>query len=268
MTTKTKNRYFLPAGIYMVSFILYTCTSDKGPAPQDCNSNPVTIQSINSTQATCGHLDGSLKVTASGGDGNYQYSIDGVKFQPENSFNSLAAGNYSVSVKDGNNCMITGTTSVENNAGLVLSTQSTNAGCGISGGSVTITVTGGKQPYQYGIVGQVAQNGNIISDLSGGKYSVFAEDADGCQVVETVKVMNGTSLNDDVMPILQTSCTLSGCHDGKSGLPDWNDKETVIANASLIKQKTQDGTMPKGGTLPAKDIQIIACWVDDGAKNN
>ena len=268
MTIKAKIHFLITFMFLVVPLILFKCTSDKGPSPQDCDSNPVTIQSINSTEASCGKEDGSLQVTVGGGDGTYQYSIDGVNFQSGNSFNNLAAGNYSVSVRDGSSCMVTGMASVESSSGLALTTQTTNAGCGVEGGSVTINVTGGNQPYQYGIVGNTAQNSNVISNLAGKKYSVFAEDADGCRVVATVQVLNGTSLNNDVVPILQANCTLSGCHDGKSGLPDWNDKSKVIANASLIKQKTQDGTMPKGSTLPAKDIQTIACWVDDGAKNN
>ena len=268
MIAKIKIKFLIITWIFLTSIILYKCSSDKGPAPQDCNSNPVIIESLNTTQATCGNKDGSISVMASGGSGDYQYSIDGVNFQKGNSFNTIAAGNYDVSVKDGSNCMVTGTVTVESNSGLIITTTTTNAGCGISGGSVTVNVTGGSQPYQYGIVNNVTQDANIITNLSSGKYSVFAKDADGCQVITSVQVLNGTSLNNDVMPILQTNCTFSGCHDGKSGLPDWNNKDNVIEYASLIKQRTQDGTMPLGARMPVKDIQTIACWVDDGAKNN
>ena len=54
------------------------------------------------TNADCGSNNGALNLLASGGDGNYQYSIDnGVTFTSSSSFNSLPAGSYNIVVNDG-----------------------------------------------------------------------------------------------------------------------------------------------------------------------
>jgi hypothetical protein len=75
------------------------------------------------------------------------------------------------------------------------------------------------------------------------------------------------SWQNDVLPIMQTSCAQSGCHDGISRL-DWADYDEVKEYANAIKQKTQDRSMPFDGPLPQDQIDIIACWVNNGALNN
>jgi hypothetical protein len=42
----------------------------------------------------------TITVTAGGGTAPLQYSLDGVTFQPGNSFSSQAAGSYTITVKD------------------------------------------------------------------------------------------------------------------------------------------------------------------------
>lgn len=54
------------------------------------------------THAACGLNNGSIEISAIGGAGNYQYSIDnGTTFQSGNIFNNLAAGTYTIVVQDG-----------------------------------------------------------------------------------------------------------------------------------------------------------------------
>lgn len=65
-----------------------------------------------SANATCdGGDDGRITVLASGGNGNYQYSLDGINFQNLNYFN-LPPGTYSVTVKDNLGCSVRFNTSV------------------------------------------------------------------------------------------------------------------------------------------------------------
>jgi hypothetical protein len=55
------------------------------------------------TNPSCaGASNGVIEVNATGGDGNYVYSIDnGFSFQPSNTFSGLGAGTYEVMVMDG-----------------------------------------------------------------------------------------------------------------------------------------------------------------------
>ena len=71
-------------------------------------AQPQPLQVNSTTQnASCGGgNDGKITVTANGGNGNYQYSINGANFQPSNIFN-VAPGSYTVIVKDQNGCNVT-----------------------------------------------------------------------------------------------------------------------------------------------------------------
>ena len=73
----------------------------------------VTISDPNGPSFTYGQVNetcngqsiGSLTVTASGGSGGYQYSDNnGSSYQSGNTFSGLAAGSYTIVVKDSNGC--------------------------------------------------------------------------------------------------------------------------------------------------------------------
>ncbi|HLF35660.1 MAG TPA: SprB repeat-containing protein [Cyclobacteriaceae bacterium] len=269
MSKMLKCGVIYPAVILMLPWLFSSCLNEKGPEPADCESNPVEILSVNITKANCGTEDGSIRITASGGNGSYSYSIDGANFQTDSLFNGLAAGNYNILVSDEMMCTVADTVAVETVTGMTMNTSTTQTGCGTSSGSVTITVSGAKGAVQYKLGNGTFQDGNTFSNLEQGTYDVFAKDSSGCQVTEKVNINTDVSLENDIMPLLAANCALSGCHDGKSGLPNWTVKSTVISRASLIKQKTASGEMPPGElSITDEEIELIGCWVDDGAKNN
>jgi len=254
----------------LITMLLNGCSSEKAPEPVDCNSNPVNIQSISSTEASCGLEDGKLTVSVNGGSGNYMYSINGTDFQSSNLFEDLGAGNYSVMVMDANECSAAGSAMVESSSGLEINVDiSTVAGCETENGVISVEVMGGMTPYQYRLDDGSFQDQPEFTGLASGSYTLMAQDANGCLVSSTVEMVSGTSLMDEVMPIITANCAVSGCHDGNSGVISWADANNVIANAVNIKTRTGNGTMPPGDrTITDDEIQTIACWVDDGAENN
>lgn len=78
---------------------------------------PVAISNTSTTVSTCGGNTGSLTITASGGSGGYLYSLDGVNYQSNNTFLSLAAGGYTVYVQDGLGQIAIGTAAVTQHIG-------------------------------------------------------------------------------------------------------------------------------------------------------
>lgn len=95
----------LPAGNYAVKIRDANCIDSVlvtiNQAFPDLLINNAAI-----TAASCsGNADGQLNITASGGNAPYSYSLDGVNFQPGNTFN-LTAGNYAVTIKDNNGCLV------------------------------------------------------------------------------------------------------------------------------------------------------------------
>ncbi len=254
---------------FLLVIMINSCTSDRSPEPVDCSTNPVEIRNIASSVATCGLDDGSITIDATGGAGNYQYSLDGTSFQTENKFNDLIAGNYEITVRDGNECIVTSTVLVESEAGMTIDAEVlSDAGCGTDLGRVLITVAGGTSPYQYRYNGDTYQANAELEGLASGSQLVFAKDANDCEVSTVIEVPSGTSLELDILPILTTNCALSGCHDGNGSLPDWSDMTEVINNAANIKTRTGNGSMPPNGSISDNEIEAIACWVDDGALNN
>ncbi len=81
-----------------------------------------------------------------------------------------------------------------------------------------------------------------------------------------------TTYSDVIKPFIANNCALSNCHDGSNpALPNWGLLENVQTQALLIKERTGNRTMPpssSGIVLTAKQIDDIACWVDNGAQNN
>ena len=68
----------------------------------------LTASAVNSAPASCSGNDGTITVTGNGGTGAYQYSINGVNFQPGNVFTAPAVGPYpNIQVKDANGCIAT-----------------------------------------------------------------------------------------------------------------------------------------------------------------
>ena len=71
--------------------------------------SPVTINVEKTNVSTSGGDDGNITITAQGGSGSYEYSIDnGKHWQSLNTFSGLIAGNYQVKARDrhdiGNEC--------------------------------------------------------------------------------------------------------------------------------------------------------------------
>ncbi len=73
------------------------------------------------------------------------------------------------------------------------------------------------------------------------------------------------SWQNDILPIMASSCANAGCHDGITRR-DWMDYDEVKRYAASIKQRTVDRSMPfDGPPLSQEQINLIACWVDAGA---
>lgn len=63
----------------------------------------LTATSVNTNASCNGGNDGTIVITAVGGNNGYQYSIDGTNFQSSNTFN-VAPNTYTVTVKDNKGC--------------------------------------------------------------------------------------------------------------------------------------------------------------------
>jgi len=136
---------------------------------------------------TCkGANDGGVTCSVSGGTAGYTYSIDGVTYQASNSFSGLAPGSVTVYAKDANGCIDTYATTVIEPSQVTASGVSTTANP--NDGTITITGGGGNMPYTYSINGSTYQSGSLFTGLTGGSYTIYVKDNNGCIGTSTVYI--------------------------------------------------------------------------------
>lgn len=159
-----------------------------------------------STASSCNVNDGTITATASGGTAPYTYSLDGVTYGGSNIFTGLAPANYTVYVKDNNNCIKTTTAIVLNASGLTLSVSTINTSCNNNNGQITATATGGTAPLQYSIDGTSYQLSNLFTGLAIGTYTVYVKDGNNCIVSRQAVVASSATLLLSVNVALQATC--------------------------------------------------------------
>jgi len=72
----------------------------------------------------------------------------------------------------------------------------------------------------------------------------------------------------DIKPIVNAFCAISGCHVPGTGRQNFLIDSIVGTNAEEMKMRTQIMDMPRIGALTPKEIDEIACWVDNGGLIN
>lgn len=95
----------LPAGVHRIKIIDATGCVDSSDVTITQLFPDLLISNTAITAAGCsGNADGTITITASGGNAPYLYSIDGLNYQPGNFFN-IRSGNQIITVSDNNNCI-------------------------------------------------------------------------------------------------------------------------------------------------------------------
>jgi hypothetical protein len=143
--------------------------------------NPAMNFGISSiADANCiGLAGGSATLSASGGSGFFQYSLDNVNFQNSATFTNLIAGNYTFYVKDASGC----TKSVDGRVGTKSSMvarigSQTNLLCNADNtGNITLANTGTAfGTIQYSKDGLTYQSSASFGSLSAGTYTLTLKD--------------------------------------------------------------------------------------------
>lgn len=253
--------------IIVIAFAWQGCEKETVDEPVDCNANPVQVQLTSVKNSNCGASDGEVTVSATGGNGKYKYALDGGTVQESGVFSALGAGAYEVMVTDGNNCSSTMMVEVANLEGLNIDVALTDAGCKSAQGGVTVTAFDGEEPYEFKLGDAAFTSTNTFSGLTSGEYDLTVRDATGCEVNQTLRVRSGVSFATSISPIIKNKCAISGCHNGTQA-PDFRVFKNIHDNAAQVKTLTGNRTMPQEGSLTQEEINLIACWVDDGALEN
>ncbi|NVO10127.1 MAG: T9SS type A sorting domain-containing protein [Bacteroidales bacterium] len=155
------------------------------------DGTPLNIYIDELYDVTCyGTSTGKLTLSASGGGGSYNFSVnDGLTYTSNRYFTGLAYGDYPLRVKDINGCEGSSKQKIEQPLPLVASiNQIANTACDKSIGSATAIATGGTLPYSYRW-----SNGQLKDkavNLAYGSYSVEITDKNGCKNNTTTGIQN------------------------------------------------------------------------------
>lgn len=146
------------------------------------------------TPATCfGLSDASAIITATGGTAPYQYAISPnlTNFGTSNTFTNLAAGSYTVIVKDAIGCTFELIVKVSEPSELIatIATVFQDMCVGDSVGAIEVGISGGTLPYSTSMsaTSNFVENQFLFEDLTGGQtYTIYVKDANNCQTSITV----------------------------------------------------------------------------------
>ncbi len=253
-----------------------SCVYRELPTGVDCSTSDLAIKLVSKKNATsCKSIDGEIVMAATGGVGAYDFSLGDGVYQTNPTFERLAPGSYSVTVKDINGCKKSIKVDLDaDNSNLAATAITTpDSQCFADNGTISITASGGTGPYLLKIDNGSFGATTTFSNLANGNHTVIIKDVNDCQRVLIVPVSRGNtgvSYANDIVPILNRSCNFSGCHGAGISGRDWTKYADVKAKATDIKTRTSNRSMPigSGPFLTNQEIQQIACWVDDGAIQN
>ena len=94
---------FLSANLLVALIMLNSC-SDSDDEPNPCLNGPeISVDEV--LASVEGKSTGEITVSAAGGASPYMFSIDGTTFQSSGTFSGLEAGDYTMTVKDANECI-------------------------------------------------------------------------------------------------------------------------------------------------------------------
>ena len=168
---------FSAAGIYTVQVTVSTF----GSTPFTTSQN-VTILDASTylvTPVNCnGDAVGSAGVTVNGSGGPFNYSWNSNPVQTTEIATNLSAGNYSVNVSAQDACAATASIELINPA-INVSSSVQQPGCLFEKGSITLSVTGGEQPYNFSWSPSVS-NTAVAENLVPGNYSVEVRNSGPC----------------------------------------------------------------------------------------
>ncbi|MEX0811999.1 MAG: hypothetical protein WD048_07260, partial [Chitinophagales bacterium] len=162
--------------------------------------------------------DAQISISASGGTGTLEYSIDsGATFQLDSVFTGISSGSYIATVRDANECTATvsGTIEITNPPELTIAAVlDSNISChNANDAQISATASGGSGDLEFSIdSGATYQVDTFFSNLSAGDYTIIVRDTSGC--TDTSSVVTITNPDSLSIEIFARDITCNGENNG------------------------------------------------------
>lgn len=172
----------LGSGTYTISVLDDSGCEVNNTASLNNNAAP-NIDNVNFTEPTCsGSNDGQIIITASGGSGALQYSIETpVNYGPTNTFTNVGPGTYTISVQDPSGCVATSSVTLTEPDPIDVTLTPTNLSCyQNNSGVIDVSAIGGDGNYTYQLDGGAFGASTSFTGLASGSHTVVVQDGNGC----------------------------------------------------------------------------------------
>jgi gliding motility-associated-like protein len=254
------------------------CTSDLSKVDVTITEPQAITHTISGFVLSCfGDTNGVINGTISGGTAPYTITNDisgtTVNVTTEGgsfSFNGLAAGNYTFTIRDANSstndagCTTTASANVTQPNQISAATTITDVSCfGDASGSIDGTITGGTAPYTITnnttaqVTNVATDGGNFnITGLIAGTYNYTIEDDNGCTIPLTHTIDQPTQLTLASSSSSDVSCNAG--NDGSitvevnGGTPNY----TFSINGAIISPTSVTGDLYTFFGLSADDYTV------------
>ncbi len=187
----------LASGNYTVTVIDANGCTDAVSFTIGFVSGPSGITATTLTATTCGLDNGSIALQTQGGTAPYAYTWADFPTESTGNLTGLAAGDYAVTATDANGCTSSATFTVGGSLIPSVSVASqTEATCGESNATVTLTTENFAAPLTFAWSHDVSLNADQATNLAAGDYTVVVTDANNCQaeVSFTIIAVGGPAL--------------------------------------------------------------------------
>ncbi len=205
----------VPAGNYTVTITDSNLCTGVASAVVTQPASALSGSVISQTNVTVyGGSDGSVTVAGSGGTGPYMYRLAPGGFQTSETFISLSAGSYTVTVRDTAMCTYDVPVTITQPwipLELIIDSVRNVLCAGNNTGVISVRGWGGTSPYTYSLNGGMPQASGIFESLVAGNYLLHVADA-ASEVFDTLFIITEP-------PVL--SLTVTGvdnvCYAGTAG---------------------------------------------------
>ncbi|MGE0079657.1 MAG: gliding motility-associated C-terminal domain-containing protein, partial [Bacteroidales bacterium] len=171
---------------------------------------PLFESSITKSDVTCfGDNNGTIELTASGGNGDYSYEWNTDDTTPI--LTNLLAGTYTVTIYDKLGCEIYDTAIITEPDEIIATINKTDIQCfGFNNGTANVDITGGNGGYS--INWSNGSSEDTITDLVQGTYYVDILDIKGCDASDTIEISQPTEIQNNLQ---KANITCFGFNNGQ-----------------------------------------------------